>query len=141
MTSLCFKANQKFSALARIANYITIDRRKILLNSFVTTQFNYCPLIWMCHSRTLNKKINRIHERALRIVYNDYKSNFKELLERDHSFTNHERNIQYLDIEAYTVKNGLSPVIMNDVFQFGKNYTYQLRQSSSKNKCPNYAFW
>ena len=82
-----------------------------------------------------------MHERALRIVYNDYKSNFKELLERDHSFTNHERNIQYLDIEAYTVKNGLSPVIMNDVFQFGKNYTYQLRQSSSKNKCPNYAFW
>ena len=141
VTSLCSKANQKRSALARIAKYMTIDKRKILLNSFVTAQFNYCPLIWMCHSRTLNKKINRIHERALRIVYNDYKSNFKELLERDHSFTNHERNIQYLDIEAYTVKNGLSPVIMNDVFQFGKNYTYQLRQSSSKNKCPNYAFW
>ena len=70
----------------------------------------------MCHSRTLNNKINRIQERALRIVYNDYKSNFKELLERDHSFTIHERNMQYLAIEAYKVKNGLSTVIMNDVF-------------------------
>ena len=129
ITSLCSKANQKLSALARIAKYMTIDKRKILLNSFVTAQFNYCPLIWMCHSRTLNNKINRIHERALRIVYNDYKSNFKELLERDHSFTIHERNIQYLSIETYKVKNGLSPVIMN-VFQFGKNSAYELRSGN-----------
>ena len=60
ITSLCSKANQKLSALERIAKYMTID--KILLNSFVTTQFNYCTLIWMCHSRTLNNKINKIHE-------------------------------------------------------------------------------
>ena len=26
----------------------------------------------MCHSRTLNNKINRIQERALRIIYSDY---------------------------------------------------------------------
>ena len=109
---------------------MTIDKEKILLNSFITAQFNYCPLIWMCHSRTLNNKINRIHERALRIVYNDYKSNFKELLERDHSFTIHERNIQYLAIEAYRIKNGLSPVIMNDVFQFAKDSAYGFRSGN-----------
>ena len=103
---------------------MTIDKRKILLNSFITAQFNYCPLIWMCN------KINRIHERALRIVYNDYKSNFKELLERDHSFTNHERNMQCLSIEVYKVKNGLSPVIVNDVFQFGENSAYERRSGN-----------
>ena len=130
ITSLCSKANQKLSALASIAKYMTIDKSKILLNSFVTAQFNYCPLIWMYHGRTLNNKINMIHERALRIVYNDYKSNFKELLERDHSFTIHEINIQYLSIEAYKVKNGLSPVIINDVFQFGKNSAYELRSGN-----------
>ena len=129
ITSLCSKANQKLSALARIAKYMTIDKRKILLNSFVTAQFNYCPLIWMCHSRTLNNKINRIQGRALRIVYHDYKSNFKELLERYHSFTIHERNIQYLATEAYKVKNGLFPVIMN-VFQFGKSSAYELRSGT-----------
>ena len=100
ITSLCSKADQKLSALARIAKYMTIDKSKILLNSFVTAQFNYCPLIWMCHSRTLKNKINRIHEQTLKIVYNDYKSNFKELIERDHSFTIHERNILYLSIES-----------------------------------------
>ena len=77
ITLLCSKPNQKLSALARIAKYLTIDKRKILLNSFITAQFNYCPLIWMCHSRALNNKINRIQERALRIVYNDYLSQFQ----------------------------------------------------------------
>ena len=50
------------------------------------------------------------------MAYNDYKLDFKELLERDPSFTIHERNIQFLAFEVYKVKNGLSPVIMNDVF-------------------------
>ena len=126
ITSLCSKAYQKLSALARITKYMTIDKEKILLNSFITAQFNYCPLIWMCHSRTLNNKINRIQGRALRIVYHDYKSNFKELLERYHSFTIHERNIQYLATEAYKVKNGLFPVIIIDVFQLGKNFAHEI---------------
>ena len=128
--SLCSKTNQKLSALARIAKYLTIDKRKILLNSFITAQFNYCTSIRMCHSRTLNNKINRIQEQALKIVYNDCKLNFKELLERDHYFTVHERNIQYLAIEACKVKNGLSSVIMNDIFQFGKNSAYEHRSSN-----------
>ena len=71
ITSLCSKANQKLGALARKAKYMTIDKRTILLNSFIMAQFSYCPLIWMCHSRTMNNKIKWIHERALRIVCND----------------------------------------------------------------------
>ena len=84
----------------------------------------------MCHSRTLNNKISRIQEQDLRIVYNDYKFSFKEILERNHSFKIHKRNIQYLATEAYKVKNDLSPVIINDVFQFGKNSAYELRSGN-----------
>ena len=110
---------------------MTVDKRKILLNLFIAEQFNYCPLIWMCHGRTLNNKTNRIHERTLKIVYNNYKSNFKDLLERDHYFTIHERNLQYLHIEAYQVKNGLCPVIVNDVFKFSKNSACELRSGNN----------
>ena len=53
------------------------------MNSFFNSQFNYCPLVWMFHSRSINNKINRLHERVLRIVYNDFKSSFKNLLEKD----------------------------------------------------------
>ena len=81
----------------------------------------------MCHSRSLNNKINGIQETALRIVYRDYKSSFKELLQKDKSITIHQRNLQYLAIEIYKVKMGISPKIMNEIFRFSKNSVYSLR--------------
>ena len=59
---------------------MSLDKRKMLLRVFIESQFSYYPLIWMFYSRTLNNKINRLHEKALRIVYGDYKSRFDELL-------------------------------------------------------------
>ena len=65
----------------------------------------YCPLIWMNHSRTLNKRINGLHKRALSLVYNDFSSSFSELLEKDKSVTIHHRNLQTLAYEIFKVKN------------------------------------
>ena len=66
------------------------------MRAFIESQFDYCPLTWVFHSRTLNNKINRPHERALRIVYSDYKSSFSELLKKDKSFSIQHKNIQSL---------------------------------------------
>ena len=61
------------------------------MSSFFMSQFNYCPLVWMCHSRLMNNKINRLHEKCLRIVYNDKTSSFVELLDKDGPVTIHKR--------------------------------------------------
>ena len=121
VTSLCVKAGRKLTALTRITNLLSIEKRKILINSFVDSQFNYGKLIWMFHSRKLNSKINRLQERSLRIIYDDDKSSFEELLKKDGSVTIHHRNIQALAIEMYKVRNNLSPQIMTDMFQFKNN--------------------
>ena len=86
------------------------------MKSFICSQFGYCPLVWMFHSRQLNNRINRLHERALRIVYKDNASSFEELLTKDESFTVHDRNIQTLAIELYKVAYHLSPKIMDFIF-------------------------
>ena len=83
-------------------------KRRIVMKTFIESQFNYCPLIWMFHSRTINNKINRLHERALRIVYSDFKSTFEGLLRKENFFSIHERNIQSLATEIYKFLNGLS---------------------------------
>ena len=57
------------------------------MKAFIESQFDYCPLIWMFHSRTLNNEINHIYEKALRTIYSDYKSSFNKLLDKDGSFT------------------------------------------------------
>ena len=62
MSDLLKKANQKLHAFARILKYLSQDKLKIIMRTFIQSQFNYCPLTWMFHSRTLNNKINKLHE-------------------------------------------------------------------------------
>ena len=76
---LCKNGNQKLHALARVAKYLSKEKLKILMNTFIESQFRYCSLIWMFHSRTLNNKINRLHLRALRIVYKNHNGTFQDL--------------------------------------------------------------
>ena len=60
----------------------------------------------MFHGRQVNHKINRLHERALRIVYNNYASSFQDLLNKDNLFTIHHQNTQFLATKIYkTLKN------------------------------------
>ena len=90
-------------------------------------QWNYCPTICMFHSSSLNNKINRLHERCLRMIYIDKQSNFEELLVKDNFVTIHHRNIQRLAIQMYMVANSMSPDIMSEIFQLRKNTHYHLR--------------
>ena len=73
---MCKKASQKLYALARIAPFMDLKQRRNIMKAFVESQFGYCPLIWMFHSRGLNNKITRIHERTLRMTYKDKSSTF-----------------------------------------------------------------
>jgi len=117
MSMLCSRANKKLSALTRILNFLDLQKRKILLQSFFESQFKYCPLVWMFYGRKINTKINHLHERALRMIYNDYDTSFEGLLERDNSFTVHENNVKRLLIELYKVANGLSSQIFSNIFK------------------------
>ena len=88
----------------------------------------------MCHSRTNDRKINRLHERFLRIIYNDKQPSFIKLLEKDNSVSIHLRNLQILAIEMFKVSHGLSPVLMNNIFKLRGEQTYNLRKLSQAPK-------
>ena len=96
------------------------------MKAFIFSQFNYCPLVWMFCDRTLNNKINSIHERALRINYKDLGSDFDTMLLRDNAVPIHIRNLQLLMIEVYKTKWELNPTFMKEIF-IEKHSTYGLR--------------
>ena len=91
------------------------------MNSFFKTQCNYCSFILMSHNREYNKKINRLHEKCLRTIYNDKQSSFNELLEQDGFVSIHERNLQFLATEMYKISNRLSTPVIEDIFPINRN--------------------
>ena len=127
VTKICKKANQKLHALARIAKYLHTDKLKIIMKSFIESQFNYCPLVWMFHSRMLNNKINKLQERALKIAYKNSNLTFQELLNLDNSYTIHHRNLQKLATEMFKIKNNISPTLMQELFPVHED-KYDLRK-------------
>ena len=83
----------------------------------------------MCHSRTLNHNMNKLYERALRLVYDDRQSTFEELQNKDKSITIHHRNLQVLAKELFKVHHGLTSELMNNIFRKW-DVTYNFRNNS-----------
>ena len=121
------KARQKIHVLSRIKSYLSLNKRRLLMKTFVKSQSNCCPVISMFHSKPLNHKTNNVHEKALRIAYSDYRSPFQELLDKDTPFSVHHRNIRTLAIELFKHIHELSPAIMGDVCKINTTLLYNIR--------------
>ena len=71
ISDLCNRTSRKIYVLVRVTPFMGLSKRKLLMNAFFPSQFSCCPLIWMCHRRSNNMKINMLHERCQRIIYNE----------------------------------------------------------------------
>ena len=115
MDNTCKKANNKLQALARIAKYLSPDKLRIIMKTFIESQFNYCPLTWMFHSRQQNSKIKKLHERALRIVHRNPNLTFQQLLNLDKTHCIHHRNLQKLAVEMFKMSKKLVPAPIQEL--------------------------
>ena len=104
-----------------------ISTLKNAIQCIVKAQINYCPLVWMLHSRKLNNKTNRLRKKYLRSIYNNNLSTFDKLLGLDNSVSIHHRNSQCLAIESYKMFNGISRDIIKDVFPLNASFMYDIK--------------
>ena len=102
------EGNKKLNALMRISKFMSKEKLRMTVSAFIESLFNYCPLVWMFQKKTINNKINKLHARALRLIYKDKYYTFEQLLDKDKSFSIHQRNLQKLAIEMYKVTQPLS---------------------------------
>ena len=100
--------------------------KRCILNAFFISQFSYCPLVWIFHSREKKNKINRIHEKCLRIIYNDKKSTFYKLLEKDSSVSIHKRNLRFLACEMFKLKRDMAPELIKELILPNRQRRYEL---------------
>ena len=110
------------------------------MNTFVKSQFNYTPLVWMCCSRNANNMINTIRQCALQTTSDNQTSNFTELLVLNNDMKTHGKNFQFLMTENLKKCNGLAPPITTD-FVTTEDIIYNLRnpRESLGNHQMNYA--
>ena len=105
---------------------MNISKRRIVMNSFFNSQFNYCLLVWIFYSRSINNKINRLLERVLRIVYNDINSSFENPLEKDGNVSIHVKSRQKLATEMFKISKNFSVPLMREIFHQKVNH-YELQ--------------
>ena len=126
VNAICKKAGQKLHVLERVSSYLNVAKLRIMMNTFVMSQVSYCTLIWMFHDRSVNKKLNKIHERALRITYKDSCSSFDDLLKKAESVSIHQRKLKLFATEIFKTQSNLNPSFMKQIFVH-RDVPYHLR--------------
>ena len=122
----CRTSRYKLHALRRIRKYLKLDKAKLLGNTFIDSQFNYAPLIWMfCHKATY-LKMQKIHHKSLKVIYQSDAS-YDDLLQLSNSVSLHQRHLRFLLTEIYKSTGTLNPQFMWSYFKYRK-VPYNLRR-------------
>ncbi len=129
ISNLCKKAAAQLNVLKRLRSFIGFAEREVLVQSFVYSNFNYCPLVWYFSSSKSLQKIERIQERALSFLYNDHKSTYSNLLLKSKKCTMQVARQRALCIEIFKTMKNLNPSFMNNIFSF--------RTSNYSSRYPN----
>ncbi len=116
ISELCSKVANQVNVLKRLSPYLDFSSRMTIFQSFILSNFNYCPIIW--HSCTVKSanRLERLQGRALRFVYRDYTSSYEDLLRRADLGTLHSRRLKAIALEVYKIINGIGAGYNRDLF-------------------------
>ena len=120
INTICRSAANQLNALIRLRRFLGIEERKALIQSFVLSNFNYGPLVWMLSSVKSLNKIENLQKRALRFMISDYEKSYDELLRLSGSCAINVRLKRNLCVEIYKTLNDLNPSFMREIFEIHK---------------------
>ena len=133
VSNMCNKAGRQFNVLQRLKGSLDYASRLSIYKSFIMSNFNHCPVVWMFTSKSSLSKLEDIQRRALRFVLDDYTSDYHELLNKANVPRMKIMALRYLAIEVYKCVNDLNPKYLNDIFTI-KKCKYDLRDDSLINR-------
>ena len=115
ISDLCNKASMQLNALNRLRKYIGEKQMEILLNSFIYSNFNYCPLVWHFSSRKSTAEIEKTHKCCLKMLLNDNISDYNTLLDKSGKPSMEIKRL-ILATEIFKTINNLNPIFMKNIF-------------------------
>ena len=126
--NICRKANNKTKALLRIRKFLNLEQAQVLAEAYISSNFRYCPLIWMFSGKKRDNLIVKTHYRTLRAIYDTQTRSYEELQHLSGKKKIHTENLQILMVEVYKRLNNVSPPFTWDYFK-QKNTSYHLRNT------------
>ena len=126
---MCRKASRQLNALRRLSKYLNEKNKIAVYRSFISSTFEYCPVVWIFCTKKNSKKLERIQERALRIILNDKVSGYDKLLHKLNAYSLDTLRLKCMCVEMYKCINGLNPEYLNEMFSL-KDTGYSLRDKS-----------
>ena len=126
VSEICKKASQQLAVLKRLGRFLTKQGKLIIYNSFIASNFSYCPLAWHFCSVSSTNKLEKVQERALRFINNDYSSPINDLLKSTNTQPLYVRRLKQMACEVFKTVNKLSPEYINDLVNI-KPSTYNFR--------------
>ena len=123
---LCKKASRSLNVLRRFSNILSVNNKKRIFHTFICSQFNYCSTVWHFSSKRKIKMMEKIQERALRFVFNDYISEYDVLLLRVNKVSLQRQRLKNIIIFVYKCVNNMQPSYLNSLF-IVKHFKYSLR--------------
>ena len=86
VSNLCKSAARQLHALLRLKSYLTFEARKILIESFPYSNFNYYFLVWNFTSVKVINEIESVQKSSPRFLFDEYEFGTKVLLLLDQKF-------------------------------------------------------
>ena len=121
ISKICKSAGNQLNALIRLKQFLSFHAKEVLINSYIISNFNYCPLVWIFSSTHSLNTIENLLKRALRFLYDDIEAAYENLLSKGGKFKMNVKRLRTLCVEIYKTINDLNPSSMNDIFKLKIN--------------------
>ena len=112
INNLCIKAGRHINALSRLSNVLSKDSKQQLFQTFILSNFNFCPVVWHFCGIAELKQIEKVQKRALKIIYNDFTNSYVNLRENANRPLMYVDRLRYIVIEIFKIYHGMSPIYL-----------------------------
>ena len=129
VSAICTKASKQLNAFTRIWKFLSYDSKKLVINSFNNSNFQYSPLVWHFCGHVNNNKIEKIRERSLRILHQGYDSSYEALLEKAGFSSSCFCRLRFILLEVFKCLKKINPKCMNNLFEV-KQHDHCLRDDT-----------
>ena len=127
ISTICKRAANQLNSIKRLNKHFDAETKKHFVRTYVLSHFNYCPLVWhFCGNGSIHK-MEKIQERALRFVFNDYTSEYKDMLQRNGESTLYLKRVRIMAQEVYKAINNQSPKYVKELLS-ERNSRYSNRR-------------